>query len=76
MLEERKHLCVKWPFSIEVPLVAHRSHPGAAAPSIRRRQGRIVQAANTAKAASESLCMDLGLVHGDQNGTTHLFWEL
>lgn len=75
VLEERRHLCIKHPFFIEVPLMAHRSHPGAAAPSIWRRQ-RIVQAVNAAEAASESLWMDLGLFHGDQNVITHLFWEL
>lgn len=37
-----------------VLLVAQRSHPGAAAPSVRRRQGRVVQA------DSQLLCMDAG----------------
>lgn len=76
LLEEGRHLCVEHPFSIEVPLVAHRSHPGAAAPSIQRRQRRIVQVGNAAETASESLCMDLGLVHRGQNGIIHLFGEL
>lgn len=54
--------CVSNTFSIEVPMVAHRSHPGVAALSIQRRQRRIVQAVNAAETVSEPLCMDLGLV--------------
>lgn len=56
--------------------MAHRSHPGGAAPSIQRRQRRIVQVGNAAETASESLCMDVGLAHGDQNNIIHLYGEL